>query len=93
MGESDRERVRFVPYLTERMMARELDQAADIQRRFSADDAGESPGTLSLHVPPGLDVSKLTSGTFIGATVKREDDAEIPRHPSLRERHADTDRS
>lgn len=40
----------------------------------SADDAGESTATLSLHVPPKMDVSKLAPGTVIIATVKRETD-------------------
>ena len=41
----------------------------------SADDAGESPATLTLTVPPKLDVSKLTKpGTVISAVVKREAD-------------------
>jgi outer membrane biosynthesis protein TonB len=40
----------------------------------SADDAGESTATLSLRVPPKLDVSKLTPGKVIMATVKREAD-------------------
>ena len=43
----------------------------------SADDAGESPATLSLTVPPKLDVSKLTPGTVVAATVKREADGSL----------------
>jgi hypothetical protein len=40
----------------------------------SADDAGESPSTLALKVPPNLDVSALKPGTVISALVKREAD-------------------
>ncbi len=41
----------------------------------SADDAGESPATLSLKVPPKFDVSKLRKpGTVISALVKLETD-------------------
>jgi hypothetical protein len=40
----------------------------------SADDAGESPATLSLRVPPKVDVSALKPNTVISALVKREAD-------------------
>lgn len=41
----------------------------------SADDAGESPATLSVKVPPKFDVSKLKKpGTVISALVTREAD-------------------
>jgi hypothetical protein len=43
----------------------------------SADDAGESPSTLSLRVPPKVDVSKLKPGTVISALVKREADGTL----------------
>jgi hypothetical protein len=43
----------------------------------SADDAGASPATLSLSVPAELDVSKLTPGTIVAATVKREEDGSL----------------
>jgi hypothetical protein len=50
-------------------------QPADPTRLIvSADDAGESAATLSLRVPPKMDVSKLTPNTVIVATVKREID-------------------
>jgi hypothetical protein len=38
----------------------------------SADDAGESPSTLALKVPPKVDVTALKPGTVIAALVKRE---------------------
>jgi hypothetical protein len=39
----------------------------------SADDAGESPSTLTLTIPPKLDVSKLNKpDTLVAAVVKRE---------------------
>jgi hypothetical protein len=40
----------------------------------SADDAGESPSTLALKVPPKVDVSALKPATVISALVKREAD-------------------
>jgi hypothetical protein len=43
----------------------------------SADDAGESPATLLLRVPPEVDVSGLPPGTVIAATVKREADGSL----------------
>jgi hypothetical protein len=44
----------------------------------SADDAGESPATLTLNVPPKVDVSELTKpGTVISAVVKREADGSL----------------
>jgi hypothetical protein len=59
-------------------IVRDPDPAAPDRLVVSADDAGESPGTLSLTVPPELDVSKLrVPGTVIAATVKLEADGSL----------------
>ena len=47
------------------------------QLTVSADDAGESPGTLVLRVPPDVDVSKLKPDAVIAATVTREADGSL----------------
>jgi hypothetical protein len=58
-------------------IVRDPDPAAPDHLVVSADDAGESPATLSLLVPPELDVSKLTPGKVILATVTRADDGSL----------------
>lgn len=59
-------------------IVREPDGAAPDHLIVSADDAGESPGTLTVTVPAAMDVTELRApGTVIGATVKREADGSL----------------
>jgi hypothetical protein len=51
------------------------DVSADkTQLTVSADDAGESAGTVALHLPPNFDTSKLVPDAVIAATIHKEAD-------------------
>jgi hypothetical protein len=79
----------------------------DSGRTAGPDDTGEGAGgeattvgerdgrrVVSRLAPSGVGPgSGKTEMVRVEAPVKREDDADVPRHPSLRERHTDRERS